>query len=162
MFNVTVVCGQAVKDASYYKSKGYQVFSEFGFAVKCPKSLEDISSQMRAENDISYGCILNDNSRDKLVMYQVLVKKIPVGYLQASAAEKEKVEEQFFSSFSGEKKRVIFNNLNAVVVSFIGKEDITGKAIIFIRNGATYSFNLMTNDGLEQKFNLLTNNIKFF
>ena len=149
------------KDAAYYRSKGYQVFPEFEFAVKCPCTLSDISQRVHGDNDLSYGCTMNENSDEKFIMYQILVKKVPDGYLYASVDKKKEVEEKLFTSFDGETKRVVFNGVNAVVISYNNK-GITGRAIAFIKNGATFTFNLMTNDGLEENFNSLTNNIKFF
>ncbi len=149
------------KDASYYQAKGFQTFAEFNFAIKCPCSLSDVSHRSPGDNDLSYGCVMNENSDAKLIMYQILVKKIPAGYQDATPEKKKEVEEKLFSTFGGNKKIVSFNNVNAVIVSYSNK-GITGKAMAFIKNGATFTFNLMTNDGLEEKFNSLTNNIKFF
>ncbi len=149
------------KDASYYRSKGYQVFAEFKFAVKCPCMLSDISQRISGDNDISYGCIVNENSDFHLIMYQILVKRVPQGYFSATTERKNQIEENLFNTMPGSKQRVVYNGVNAVVVSYESKGR-TGKAIAFIKNGATFTFNLLTNDALEEKFNSLTNNIKFF
>jgi hypothetical protein len=161
-FKIDAQTDKIPRDATYYKSKGYQVFPEFGFAVKCLCTLGDISNQMKGDNDLSYGCVVNKDSQDKLIMYQILVKKVPEGYKHASAAKQKEFEDKISSFFTGDKKKVVFNNVNAIVVKYNHNNQFTGKAIIFIKNGATFTFNLMTNDGLEQKFNQLSNDIKFF
>jgi len=151
---------KVVKDASYYQSKGYQVFSEFNLAIKCPCTLEDASKQTPGDNDLAYACIQNENSKEKLLMYQIIIKRLPVGYLNATEAEKKEAEKKLFDTFKGNSERVVFNNVNAVVVNF--NEDIyTGKAIAFIKDGISYLFEVITNDLLTQKFNFFTNNIKF-
>ena len=39
-------------NAAYYKSKGFQVFPEYGLAIKPSCTLEDISNQMSGNNDL--------------------------------------------------------------------------------------------------------------
>lgn len=159
--NCSLVLSQAAKDEGYYQLKGYQTFPQFSFAVKCSCTLEDISRKMNGDYDLTQACIMNENSFDKLVMYQVLVKKCPEGFIHAPESERKKFEEKLSSFFEGQKQKVVFNGVNSTVISYTDKGR-TGKAIVFIKNGATYTFNLITNDGLDQKFNALTNNIKFY
>ena len=147
------------RDASYYKAKGFQVFPEFGFAVKCDCLLEDISDQMKGNNDLAYGCYQNRGSKDNIVMTQIVAKRAPSSFLNASAAKKHEAENKLFSMMGGEK--VVFLGQNAVVVNSTSNGN-AGRAISFIRNGATYSFMMFTNNGLDSRFNYLTNNIKFF
>ena len=66
-----IVSGQGKptpRDVSYYKAKGFQVFPDYGFAVRSSCLLEDISTQMKGNNDLAYGCYQNRGARDKIVM----------------------------------------------------------------------------------------------
>ena len=92
-------------------------------------------------------------------MTQIVVKRVPRVLLNASVTKKREAENQLFSMMGGE--RVVFLGQNAIVTNSTSNGN-AGLAISFIRNGATYSFVIFTNDDLESKFNYLTNNIKIF
>ena len=139
--------------------KGSKFFPDYGFAVKSSCLLEDISTQMKGNNDLAYGCYQNRGARDKIVMTQIVVKRVPRVLLNASVTKKREAENQLFSMMGGE--RVVFLGQNAIVTNSTSNGN-AGLAISFIRNGATYSFVIFTNDDLESKFNYLTNNIKIF
>lgn len=148
-----------LRDAAYYKAKGFQVFPEYRFAVKCGCLLEDTSDQISGNNDLAYSCLQNTTSKSTVIMTQILVKRVPGGYGNASSSKKAEIESTMLKMLGG--KKVIFLGQSAVVTDYDNR-GITGKAISFIRNGATYSFNMSTNDNLESHFNYLTSNIKFF
>jgi tetratricopeptide (TPR) repeat protein len=155
---------QSVRSEEYYQSKGYQIFPEFRIAVKCDCKLQDISTDTPGNFDISLGCANNTDSKEKVVMYQVMINKFPLSYSEATYAKKKKFAADFFSRLgsTGNSKRVIFNNEDAIVVDYIYKGKIKGKSIAFIKDNANFGFNVMTNDNIDQKFNKLTNNIEFF
>lgn len=147
------------RDAAYYKTKGLQVFPEYRFAVKCDCLLEDTSDQVSGNNDLAYSCLQNTSSKSTVIMTQIIVKRVPGGYANASASKKAEIEASMLRMLGG--KKVAFLGQNAVVTDYDNR-GITGRAISFIRNGATYTFNMSTNDNLEGHFNSLTNNIIFF
>lgn len=69
-----------LKDISYYQERGYQIFQEYGFAIKAPCLLEDISQQVSGEWLLNYGGIANKESPEKRTFYQLAVNRLPVGY----------------------------------------------------------------------------------
>jgi len=145
---------QVLKNADYYKSKGYQVFSEYDLALSCPCNLEDGSTQISEQYDFNYGCIENQNSKSNLVFYQILINKLPFEYKNLGAIEKEDFENKMLN-LSGIKecKGFVFcDSINTKVCDYT-KGEFSAKAMFFVWNGRTYIFNLITNDNLEGKFN---------
>jgi len=150
------------KNASYYISKGYQVFKKFNLAIKLPVKLTDMSSQTKSNNDLFYGGFLNKNSESKVVFYQVIINPLPAGYKDLNPSEKKTFEAKLLNEkFPGNKKKVVFMGVNAFVLSY-RQNGYSGRSLVFIKYGKIYGFNLMTNDDITSKFNAMTNNIEFF
>lgn len=150
------------KNASYYISKGYQVFQKFNLAIKLPVKLTDMSSQTKSNNGLFYGGFLNKNSESKVVFYQVIINPLPAGYKDLNPSEKKIFEAKLLSEkFPGNKEKVVFMGVDAFVLSY-KQNGYSGRSLVFIKYGKTYGFNIMTNDDITSKFNSMTNNIEFF
>ena len=162
-FLLSFVCeGQGIpstRGAAYYKAKGFQVFPEYGFAVKCPCVLEDISMQSPGNNDLAYGCTQNGPSTSTIFFTQIIVKRLPGGYAQASRARRAEAQEHLFSTIGG--TRITFLGQAATLKNYTSK-GVAGRAIAFIKGNTLYTFNMMTNVDLDSRFNSLSNNIKFY
>ena len=150
------------KNASYYLSKGYQVFTKYNLAFKFPVKLTDMSSQTKSNNGLFYGGFLNKNSKSKVVFYQVIINHLPAGYKDLNPSEKKTFEAKLLSEkFPGNKEKVVFMGVDAFVLSY-KQNGYSGRSLVFIKYGKTYGFNIMTNDNITSKFNSMTNNIEFF
>lgn len=143
------------KDKLYYINKGFQVYPEFDIALNFPCKLEDASLKTSGNYDL---CLAGFNKNS---FYQVLVKIFPTGYKNSSEEEKQEVESKFFSSFPGEKEFVVYNNHKAAVIKY-NKDNLKGKALIFIKNEKSYIFNLLSSGNITSLFNSMTNNIIFY
>ena len=146
------------RDATYYKSKGFQVFSDYKLAVKCECTLQDGSRQIKNNYDLAYLCASGSKAAHSRFITQILVKKNPVGLASASATTKRELEEKLFSRLGG--KRVTFNGQRAIVTDN-STDGTNGRAISFMRNGATFSFIIYADNNLDEKFSKFTNNIFF-
>lgn len=147
------------RNAAYYKSKGFQVFPEFGLAIKSSCLLEDVSNQMSGDNDLAYGCIQNESSKTAFIMTQLIVKRVPEGYLRASQSKKAEVENKMLTILGGE--RIVFLGQSAVLKNYVNR-GLSSRSISMIRKGSIYTFNMSTNDDLSGQFNRLTNSVKFY
>lgn len=157
--NSMVDTSRVIRDTKYYKSKGFQVFEDYGFAIKCPILLGDISNKMSGNFDFCYGGIENPNSAENFAMYQVLINNFPDGYRNATLEEKKRIEDKFLNNtFPGVKEKVIFEKMNAVVIKY-QSNNMPGRSLMFIRGNKSYVFNLISNDNITARFNQLTNNI---
>lgn len=159
--SLLLISFQVPRDAKYYISKGFQIFQQYKLAIKTPCKLEDISDKVKGNFDFCYGGFENKDSNTDFVFYQIMINKFPAGYFNATKEKKKEVEEKFlYLTFPGEQKKVVFNGLNACIVSYKNQK-YNGKALLFIRDGSTYVFNLLGNN-IESRFNALTNNIIFY
>ena len=161
---ITCSFGQT-KDAAYYRSKGYQVFSQFGVAVKAPVQLQDISRQAEGDFALNLGGI-EDENESTMALYQFIVSALPAGYRNYSESQmQEMMDEQFrtmTASFTNVKK-VYFGEEGCI--GYVGDTKTQGykqRGLVFYRKGHTYAVTVITNHQLEQRFNKFTNGVKFF
>ena len=156
-----LVSFQIPRDAKYYLSKGFQVFQQYNLAIKTPTKLEDIADKVKGNFDFCYGCFENKESKTDFAFYQIMINNLPTGFINASPERKKEFEEKFlYNTFQGEQKKVVFNGLNACVVSY-KYQNYNGKVLLFLKGSNTFVFNLMGNE-IEGRFNALTNNIVFY
>lgn len=162
---IAVISFAQAKDASYYRSKGYQVFERFNLAVKAPVKLFDISDQAQGDFAMNYGGVVDDG-KSTMAAYQIMVTNLPHGYLDYSESEiKNLVDDLIKARVSG------FNNVKKI---YFGEDDCPGysmetsiygykqKSVMFYRNGHIYAVSVISNYQLEQRFNQFTNGVKFF
>lgn len=157
--------GQSVKNAAYYQAKGYQVFPEYGFAIKAPVTLEDVSSLSDGDFALNYAGVQDTNAPSSC-FYQIMISKLPAGYKNYSEKEitgkvKEMLKEQM-SRFKAVQP--IFFSENSYV-GYVGETTFNGKkqkGVMFYRDGCIYALTVISNSMLESRFNTFTNAIKFF
>ena len=146
----------SIKDEAYYKSKGYQVFSEYHIAVKCPATLKDASNQSNDDFDFNYSGIANDK------FYQIMIIKISAGRKDMSKQEYENFLKESFGNQGG-GKHVLWGDeeLPAYLLPDYTQNGYKGRGIAVANNGMIYTFNIMTKGNLDSDFNSFTNNVKF-
>lgn len=161
---ITCSYGQT-KDAAYYRSKGYQVFNQFGVAVKAPVQLLDVSRQAEGDFALNLGGI-EDENKSTMAFYQFIVSALPAGYRNYSESQmQEMMDDQLKTmtrSFTNVKK-VYFGEEGCI--GYVGDTKTQGymqRGLVFYRKGHTYAVTVITNYQLEQRFNKFTNGIKFF
>lgn len=159
------IYAQSTKDASYYRAKGFQVFPEYGFAIKAPVSLEDVSSIYDGGFALNYAGIQDGDSSGSC-FYQIIIDKLPIGYKNYSEREiksrvKDLLKEQM-SSFHM-VQQIYFSDYS--YVGYVGETSYNGKkqkGVMFYRDGCIYTMTAISNSLLETRFNAFTNAIKFF
>jgi hypothetical protein len=146
----------AERTEDYYRSKGYQVFKEYQFAVKCPATLQDIAKQGSGDFDFHYAGHTDDT------FYQIMIIKMPAGRADWSKEEEETFMRSLFNSHQGGKS-VLWGeeNLQAYLFNDYDKEGFKGRGIAVARNGRIYAFNVITKRDLSSTFNAFTNNVYF-
>jgi len=142
-----------IKNEAYYKSKGYQVFSEYNFTVKCPATLRDISRQSNDSFDFNYAGN-TDNA-----FYQIAIIKLPTDKKNMSRNEYKELLES-----KGGGKYVLWgeDELPAYLLNDYTQNGYRGRGIAVGLNGMIYTFNVMSKDNLDADFNSFTNSVYFF
>jgi len=141
------------KNEAYYKSKGYQVFSEYQLAVKCPTLLRNISGQSSENFDFNYAGNTNN------VFYQVAIIKLSADRKKMSKSE---YKELFESRGGG--KYVLWGEeeLPAFLLNDYVQNGYRGRGIAVGVNGMIYTFNVMSKNNIDADFNSFTNDVYFF
>lgn len=139
-------------------------FRRFGFTLKTPCKLEDVSSYSKGDFLVNYGGVLYPNDHKKMVAYQLIVSRLPVGYRNLTKKQLEnKVDEIILASMSNMK------NVKSVSFGYEGYPGYVGetthnglaqKGVIFLKDNYTIALTVMTNDSIEAKFNAYTNGFK--
>lgn len=160
----TCAFGQ-VKNASYYQSKGYQVFTKLRLAVKAPVKLEDVSKQAEGDFALNYAGI-EDESKSTTAFYQIMVTSLPVGYQDYTESQMQSIVDEFLKDMVNQftnVKRIYFGEEGCP--GYVGDTKYNGykqRAVLFYRKGHVYAITLITNYQLEQRFNKFTNGVKFY
>lgn len=149
------------KDENYYISKGYQVFSNYKFAVNLPVKLTDLSNESRDSHEFNFGGFVNRNSQTNIVFYQIIINSLKNTYNSLSQTEKKEFEEKLIKEKIPANHRII-NIYGQNTYSFDYKQNnYNAKALFFIRDGKTYGFTIITNDNINEKFENFINNVFF-
>lgn len=149
------------RDASYYKEKGYQLFSEFGFAIKAPKQLTDISKQAQGDFTLNYAVMVNENNPSETAYYQLIIIKLPVGYKENPYIIKEKLLSMVENADNYKKVKVGYEGYDGYITEY-KHNGYTGKGEMFYKDEYIFGLTVISNDNLEEKFNQFTNSLKFF
>ena len=141
-----------------------KTFKEFGFSIKTPCVLEDVSSQVNGDFAANFGGVDNQDDSENMTAYQVAVIKIPIGIEDYSEAEKnEFIDEQLsnrMASFSS-VKRVLFSDNE--YIGYVGDTHHNGlkqRGVMFNKDRYIIGLTVMTNSDLDRKFNKFTNSFK--
>lgn len=146
-------------------NSNYQTFDKYEIAIKAPCKLVDISNQTNNDFELNYGGIDNEYNKDKMAAYQLMIVKLPVGYKDLPPTTlKKKVDEKLKDMMKS------FENVESIkfgyenYLGYVGEATTKGyasKGIFFHRENYIYCLTIISNDNLEERFNMLTNNIKF-
>jgi hypothetical protein len=139
-------------------------FKEYGFTLKAPCQMKDISAQAKGDFLVNYGGVTNPDDPNLMTAYQLIVSRLPIGYRNLSKSDLEsKIDEIIQSSMSGMK------NLKPVRIGYeeykgyVGETTHNGmkqKGAIFLKDNYTISLTVLTNNDIETKFNAFTNGFK--
>lgn len=149
------------RDASYYKEKGYQLFSEFGFAIKVPSQLKDISKQAQGDFTLNYAVAVNEDNPNETAFYQLIMIKLPVGYRENPDKIKEKLFNMVENADNYKKIKVGYEGYDGYITEY-KHNGYTGKGEMFHKDEYIFGLTVISNDNLEERFNQFTNSLKFF
>ena len=77
-------------------------FKEYGFTLKAPCQLQDVSSQAKGDFLVNYGGVTNPNNPETMAAYQLIVSRLPIGYKNVPKEKLEsKVDEIIKSMMAG-------------------------------------------------------------
>lgn len=78
--------------ASSFEEEYYTLdFKEYGFVLKAPCKMEDVSIKPNDDFLINYGGITEKDNPSKMAAYQLIVIRIPIGYRDLPKKEYEKL-----------------------------------------------------------------------
>ena len=153
-----------LKDISYYQERGYQIFQEYGFAIKAPCLLEDISQQVSGEFLFNYGGITEKDNPAKITFYQLAINRLPVGYKDIPADKlKNAIDNKIKDAMKNLKncKSIIFGYEE--YQGYVGECITKGynqKGLMFSKDDYIICLTVISNDNIEEKFNRFTNSFK--
>ncbi len=142
----------------------YQYFEECGFAIKAPCKLKDVSQHVHGDSFINYGGITNEDNPSKMTAYQVIVNRLPIGYKDLSKHELSSLVDglmrKCFDRFSNSKPiRFSYDEYPGYAVKCTTK-GYAQKGVVFWKDNFIICLTVITNDGLNEKFNKFTNSFK--
>ena len=142
----------------------YKEFPQYGFAVKTDCDLNDVSAYTSGDFLVNLGGTIDGNDRNKMAAYQLMVIRVPIGYVDLS---KEEYEEKMTEALNHSMQK--FENHKRIV---FGYEQYKGfecetlhngykqKAVTFIKNNYIITMSVISNYKLEERFNKFTNGFK--
>lgn len=147
------------------ESKSYtKEFTEFGFSITSPCELKDVSSQSTGQFEVNYGGVTNQNDKDKLTAYQVMVTKLPIGYKNLDSKELKRIVDELILSqmqnFSNVKRTSFSDEGYSGYVGDTQSHGLNQRGVIFYKDGYIIALTVLTNYELVQKFNKFTNGFK--
>ena len=153
-----------VKNASYYRSKGYQVIPEFNIALKAPCKLKDVSRQASGDFDLNYAGAENENNPSKFAGYQIIITRLPVSYKYMSLEDQKAVKKNLLvqAQLMKDYKKVKVGHEE--YEGFVMESSHNGnklKGLTFIKDDLVLGLVVISNNDLESRFNQFTNSLHF-
>lgn len=152
--------------ASFVKQEGTYTldFKEYGFVLKAPCKMEDVSIKPNDDFLINYGGITEKDNPSKMAAYQLIVTRIPIGYRDLPKKEYEKLvdevlkaQAQNFESY----KAIRFNYDEYPGYACETTHNGYGqKSVMFAMDNLIIGLTVISNNNLEVKFNKFTNGFK--
>ena len=62
-------------------------FSDYGFILKAPCQMEDVSAQASGDFLLNYGGVTDADDPKKMIAYQLIVTRLPIGYKEVDEKE---------------------------------------------------------------------------
>lgn len=139
-------------------------FPQYGFSIKAPCKLEDVSAHSHGDFLLNMGGVTEENDRQKMAAYQFIVTRLPIGYKKFSKTElSKKIDDMLRQQMSH------FDDVEAIRVGYeefpgyVGyamHQGLRQKGMIFAVNNYIICMTVMTNNDLETKFNKFSNGFK--
>jgi hypothetical protein len=151
----------STKDEDYYRSKGYQIFSKFGLAVKCPVTLQSVPDGNQ-NFTLHYGGIDDNERENKGGYYEVCI--IDLSYYPSETIEQKFHHEILPRALAGCEKSImtVAEKERTVYIKTYQNGGNDGKVLAFIQDGIVYMFNVIGNDKIIQRFESYTKSIAFY
>ena len=139
-------------------------YPEYGFYLKSPCPMNDVSNQSSGDFLINIGGITDGNDPVKMAAYQMIVTLVPVGYLDLPEKEYKqtvmgllKKQAQRYKSY----KQIMFGyeGYPGFVVE-TEKDGYEQKGAIFVKDNLVIALTVISNNNLNSKFNNFTNGFK--
>ncbi|MDE7381208.1 MAG: hypothetical protein K2N03_03650 [Muribaculaceae bacterium] len=154
----------AVSHVSESEMEYTKIFPEYGFSIKVPCKLKDVSAHSSGDFLLNLGGVTDENDMQKMAAYQFIVARLPVGYKNFSKTELSKRIDNMLRQQTSH-----FKNVEAIRVGYEGFPGYVGytthngllqKGMIFAVNNYIVAMTVMTNNDLEAKFNKFSNGFK--
>jgi len=153
------------KGIDYYKSKGYQVFPQYKFAIKAPCKLKDVSMMTSNDFTLNYMGTENENDKKKFAAYQLILTRLPASFIHLSQYEqgavKRKLLEQAQLMDSYEEVKVGYEGYDGLIMQTRHNGYIL-KSVTFIKDDYIFGLVVISNDNINGRLNQFTNSLRFF
>lgn len=139
-------------------------FKEYGFVLKAPCKMEDVSIKPNDDFLINYGGITEKDNPSKMAAYQLIVTRLPIGYRNLTKTElADKVNVLIRSRMSSMKNIMPVSFGYEGYKGYVGESIHNGmrqKGVFFSMNNYVIALTVISNNNLEEKFNKFTNGFK--
>lgn len=139
-------------------------FSEYGFILKAPCKMEDVSAHASGDFLLNYGGVTDADNPNKMTAYQLIVTRLPIGYKDINEKElTNKIDVLIKSRMSSMKNVTPINYSYEGYKGYVGETSHNGmkqKGVIFSKDNYIIALTVITNDNLVAKFNKYTNGFK--
>lgn len=149
---------------SFFENNYTLDFSEYGFILKAPCQMEDVSAQTSGDFLVNYGGVTDVDDPNKMTVYQLLVTRLPIGYKDVDEKElTNKIDDLIKSQMSSMKNVTPISFGYEGYKGYIGETSHNGmkqKGVIFSKDNYIIALTVITNDNIVTKFNKYTNGFK--
>lgn len=139
-------------------------FSDYGFILKAPCKMEDVSAQASGDFLLNYGGVTDADDPKKMTAYQLIVTRLPIGYKDVDEKDlTNKIDALIKSQMSSMKNVTPINFGYEGYKGYVGETSHNGikqKGVIFSKDNYIIALTVITNDNLAAKFNKYTNGFK--
>lgn len=139
-------------------------FSEYGFLLKAPCQMEDVSAQASGDYLLNYGGVTDADNPERMAAYQLVVTRLPIGYKDINEEElKNKIDALIKSRMTSMRNVTSISFGYEGYRGYVGETSHNGmkqKGVIFSKDNYIIALTVISNDNLVAKFNKFTNGFK--
>ena len=144
---------------------GYTLdFSEYGFILKAPCKMENVSAHASGNFLLNYGGVTYADDPNKMTAYQLVVTRLPIGYKDVDEKElTNRIDALIKSQMSSMKNVTPISFGYEGYKGYVGETSHNGmkqKGVIFSKDNYIIALTVISNDNLVAKFNKYTNGFK--
>ena len=144
---------------------GYTLdFSEYGFILKAPCKMENVSAHASGNFLLNYGGVTDADDPNKMTAYQLVVTRLPIGYKDVDEKElTNRIDALIKSQMSSMKNVTPISFGYEGYKGYVGETSHNGmkqKGVIFSKDNYIIALTVISNDNLVAKFNKYTNGFK--